>query len=450
MHPDPETPAEPIPMRGRVAIQTHGCKLNQADSSMLARQFVEAGFEVVESAADADVFILNSCTVTATADAKARQALRAAQRSNPDVFVVAAGCYAERAARELQGLDAVSLVVQNTEKDQLVGKVSAIRDQINGTKNPGAQPQTRWSAATVGAPLVADLGRSRAMVKIQEGCNQVCAYCIVPKVRGRERSIDPDLLVQQINQRVEEGFQEVVLTGTQLGSYGFDLPDADLTRLLRRILQETDIPRLRVSSLQPQEITQPLLDIWSNKRLCPHFHVPLQSGSDDVLKAMHRRYDTSMFRSAVEMVRRSIEGPGITTDVIVGFPGEGEAAFGKGLAFAESVGFSDMHVFPYSQRPGTSAHYFPDQVAPAVKKARVEKMLDMAARSSRSFRSQQIGQVRSVLWESRHFRQGQVSWSGLTDHYIRVFTNSQRDLNNTITLARMDEVNEAKVTAEVI
>ena len=262
-----------------VAIHTHGCKLNQADSASLARQFAAAGYAVVDSPRDADVFVLNTCTVTANADAKARQALRAARRANPQALIVATGCYPQRSRDELSRVEAVSLVVDNAEKSQLVPLVTG---RLDGSGSGSQAPRQE----TLGGVAPVPRGRSRAMMKIQEGCNQVCAYCIVPKVRGRERSIPPEVLVRQVSERVSEGYLEVTLTGTQLGSYGFDIPGAGLTGLLRAILEDTDVPRLRVSSLQPQEIGPELLELWQDRRLCPHFHVPLQSGSDQILRAM--------------------------------------------------------------------------------------------------------------------------------------------------------------------
>lgn len=436
------------PRRGNVVIQTHGCKLNQADSDALARRFVEAGYQLVESIRDADVYVLNTCTVTATADSKARQALRAARRANPNALIVAAGCYPQRASQELNGLEAVSLVVGNHEKEQLVSKVIASQDKA------------RKELGSVSADAIADsspqsvasytsLGRGRAMLKIQEGCDQVCAYCIVPKVRGRERSIPPDLLVQQVAQRVSEGFREVVLTGTQLGTYGFDIPGASLTGLLRRILAETQVARLRVSSLQPQEITPALLELWEDNRLCPHFHVPLQSGSDRILQAMRRRYDTAQFARSVELIRRKVPDPGLTTDLIVGFPGEGEPEFQESRAFCQRLGFSDMHVFPYSPRPGTSAAYLQCQLEAPVKKARVAAMLEVAQRGFVAFRHQQLGRTRTVLWESARKGEDPRIWSGLTDNYIRVYTDSGQDLRNVIGPARLMEVEVDRVFAQI-
>ena len=278
-------PTTHVPVR-TVAIHTHGCKLNQADSDLLARRFTEAGYQVVDWATGADVMVLNTCTVTATADAKARQALRAAHRTNGNALVVATGCYAQRAAGELGQLKEVSLVVGNVQKGQLVQAVSEALAEHNGGRTP--------HLTSPNLPLKGGAtGRSRAMIKIQEGCNQVCAYCIVPKVRGRERSIPVETVVEEINDRVGQGYKEVVLTGTQLGTYGFDLDGVSLVTLLQSILRGTDLCRMRVSSLQPQEITRELLEAWEDPRLSPHFHVPLQSGSDRILKSMRRRYNAT-------------------------------------------------------------------------------------------------------------------------------------------------------------
>ena len=439
---------------GKVLIRTHGCKLNQADSDAIARQFIEAGYRLVNSVSEADVFVLNTCTVTANADAKARQALRAARRANPTAIIVAAGCYPQRAAQDLHELDAVSLVVDNTQKNELVSQVVALhRRSSPSLPLPDPNPVGLEGSNTF-LPVAAGTRRSRAMIKIQEGCNQVCAYCIVPKVRGRERSIPPETLIREINLRTGEGFQEVVLTGTQLGTYGFDLPSVNLVDLLRRILAETVVPRIRVSSLQPQEISAELLRLWENSRLCPHFHVPLQSGSDSILKSMRRRYDTAMFGQSVGLIREFIPDPGITTDLIVGFPGEGETEFQQSREFAGGIGFSDMHIFPYSRRPGTSAHHFGSQVDAADKRSRMNQMLEIASRTSQEFRRKQLGQIRPVLWESCRESGGTRTWSGLTDNYIRVYAVTPQHLNNnlhnTITPARLTALDRSGVAGEAL
>ncbi len=452
--------------RPTVAIKTHGCKLNQADSDLLARQFMDSGYRIVSSAADADVFVLNTCTVTANADAKARQALRAAKKANPQAVVVATGCYAQWSSQQLAKIEGVSLVVGNTGKEQLPSMITGLLEEGQLTTAPilpdptlsplhhsrvplrhsreGGNPQPAPAATHL--PFAA--GRHRAMVKIQEGCNQVCAYCIVPKVRGRERSIPPETLVSQVNQRVGEGFREVVLTGTQLGTYGFDLPEMTLTRLLERILTETGVDRLRVSSLQAHEIDPPLLELWHNPRMCPHFHIPLQSGSDAVLERMRRRYTTGRFAETVALVRDSVPGCAVTTDVIAGFPGEGRTEYHESLAFAQAMEFADMHIFPYSSRPGTSAAHFVDDLPPSEKKDRVARMMEVAEKGFRAFRTRQLGHTRPVLWESKRRDNAGTTWRGLTDNYIRVYGKTDRDLSNSISLARLEELDQREVAVQ--
>ena len=444
--PELASPADAT-FRGTVAIRTQGCKLNQADSDMLARRFAAAGYRLVQSPAKADVFVLNTCTVTSTADSKARQALRAAARANPHALIVATGCYAQRSRDELSQVEGVSLVVGNTEKAELPAMVTALLEQ----RNTGANSHPRVSSALdYSVQPAANIRRNRSMVKIQEGCDQVCAYCIVPKVRGRERSIPPESLVEQINQRVAEGCLEVVLTGTQLGTYGFDIPGATLTRLLERILAETAVPRLRVSSLQPQEINPRLLELWQDPRLCRHFHIPLQSGSDRILEMMRRRYTTGLFAEKVDLVRNTVPDSGVTADLIAGFPGETEAEFQESLAFATSMAFSDMHIFPYSPRPGTSAVYLSGPVSQPVKKARTTQLLAMAKEGFEAFRSYQLGQTHPVLWESSTRQDGGLKWRGLTGNYIRVYTHSRNNLGNTITPARFEELTGDGVRVKVL
>ena len=420
---------------GTVSIQTHGCKLNQADSAAIARRFIQAGYRVVGPSEPADICVVNTCTVTHTADSKARQALRSIRHKNPPALVVATGCYAQHDPERLARVKGVDLIVDNFKKDRLVEMVRAARgDQLVpcATGNESSP-----------LPMGLGLGRTRAMVKIQEGCDQVCAYCIVPRVRGRERSIPPETLGSQINQYVKEGYKEVVLTGTQLGSYGFDLDGLNLSGLLEYLLRETCVERLRVSSLQPQEITEKLLRLWDDPRLCPHFHIPLQSGSDYVLKRMRRRYTASQYGDAVDWVRQSVEGVSITTDVIVGFPGEDEGHFQESLQTVRNMDFASMHVFPYSIRPGTSAAFMGPQVDEKLKRERMDEMLAVARAQSSAFRQSSLGTIRYVLWETEEVRGRKLHYVGLTDNYLRVHTESDKSLVNRITPARLlSEVEE--------
>ncbi len=387
-------------------IETHGCKLNMADSQQLAREFVASGFELAEGDSAPDVFVLNSCTVTNNADRKARHAVSSARRRFPSALVVATGCYAERDFAAVGALDSVDLALNNRQKPAIVQSV-AERLGVSFT------PCTDGGPAPLESVL---LGRTRASVKIQEGCDQVCAYCIVPKVRGRERSIPVEEIVANVNRLGSEGCAEVVLTGTQLGTYGFDLDEADLPGLLRTVIAETDVPRIRVSSLQPLEISDELLGVWADSggRLCPHFHVPLQSGSDAVLARMRRRYTGKQFVDAVGRVRDAVPGCSVTTDVICGFPGESAEDHAATMRVVEQVRFADAHVFPYSERPGTSAAHLDDHVDPSVRTERAAEVRELTEWHAKEFRQASIGQVRPVLWEGVGRR------SGLTDNYLRV------------------------------
>ena len=428
--------------RCTVAINTHGCKLNQADSQQLARQFQEAGFVLIQSSAQADVVVLNSCTVTANAASKARSYLRRTRRANPNALVVATGCYAERARDDLLGMDEVSLVLDNRNKQHLVATVAA---NLNINLPVGSSDSSR---NTNSRPL--ELLRTRAMVKIQEGCNQVCSYCIVPKVRGRERSVPAQEIIDEINTRSTTGRREVILTGTQLGTYGFDLPGTNLTELIKKVLAETTVDRLRISSLQPQEITPELLNLWENPRLCPHFHIPLQTGCDTMLRSMRRRYSTTQFAETVQLIRSKILDAGVTTDIIIGFPGEGAREFAESYTFAESMNFSDMHVFPYSIRPGTTAAHLCNHVDDGIKKERTGEMLELATMKMRQFRIGSLQQVRPVLWNINRSGEPSEEWIGLTDNYLQVRTQQTDDLANTITKVRLTSLDGDCLTTEAI
>ncbi len=423
-----------------VAIETHGCKLNQADSGLLARQFAQAGFRLVCADEPADVYVVNTCTVTHVADRKARRALRAARRRNPKATIVATGCYPQRSPDAVRQLAEVDIVTGNVDKTTIVRQVVEWRGESPVPCAVGAESEAV-------SPRIA---RTRAMVKIQEGCDQVCAYCIVPKVRGRERSIPPDEILAEIERHVALGYKEVVLTGTQLGSYGFDLHGMTLARLLGCVLTETGVARLRMSSLQPQEIDGEMLALWADTRFCPHFHMPLQRGSDAVLKRMRRRYTSRLYADAAEMIRRSVPGASVTADVIVGFPGETDEDFRQTYALCEEVGFSAMHVFPYSARPGTSAAHFEEQVAPQAKAERMRTLLALGERQALEFRRRSLGQVRPVLWEERKDADGERLWSGLTDNYIRVLARSPKPLGNQIVLTRLDSADGDAVYGTVL
>jgi threonylcarbamoyladenosine tRNA methylthiotransferase MtaB len=420
-----------------VCLLTLGCKLNQADSEAIARDLLAAGCQVVDRPAAADAFVINTCSVTHVADRKARHLARLARRLSPGAPVIVTGCYVETAGPGLRAAMNADLILGNDEKPSIAARLTRL-----GACQPGrvADAGPRPDRAT---PL-----RTRAFLKVQEGCNDVCAFCIVPRSRGRERSVPVEELVSAVRAREEEGVQEVVLTGTQLGAYrpahqtdrGNGAAGSGPRVLLQALLAETAVPRLRLSSLQPQDITPELLSLWEDPRLCRHFHLALQSGSDTVLCRMRRRYTAGDFRRALALIRSHVPDAAVTTDVMVGFPGESEADFEETYAFCRQAAFAGLHVFPYSRRPGTVAARPPladDQVPEPVKRVRTRRLLALGRDLRADFEERFRGRVMPVLWESARPTKGGLLWEGLTDNYIRVFTRSDANLWNRILPVRL-------------
>ncbi|MPZ22158.1 MAG: tRNA (N(6)-L-threonylcarbamoyladenosine(37)-C(2))-methylthiotransferase MtaB [Dehalococcoidia bacterium] len=407
----------------QVAILTLGCKLNQADSDALARRFRLAGCAVGEDIAGADAIIVNSCTVTHVADRKARQLVRQARRGAPGATVVLTGCYVDSAGGRPAIEAGADLAIPNRDKGQIVDLVFS--------KRTGETPD---AGAAGERPALRGL-RSRAFIKIQEGCNDVCSFCIVPRVRGREDSRTVDDILEEAAAHEAAGAQEIVLTGTQLGHYGRDRGWEPGPRLLlEQLLLRTTVPRIRISSLQPQDLHPALLELWADKRLCPHFHVPLQSGSDSVLRRMRRRYGARRYREALDLVRKQVPGASVTTDVIAGFPGETEEDFAETVALCEEAGFSWMHVFPYSLRRGTSAALLDGHLPSEVKRRRVDELIGIARQGGARFRRGLLGASHEVLWEER-VPDGE--WLGLTANYVRTRVSTDDDLANTISTVKL-------------
>ena len=407
--------------KATVAFQTVGCKLNQAESEALAYKFADAGFSVVTPEKNPDVYILNTCTVTHIADRKCRQYLRAFHRSNPGALIVAAGCYVERDAAGVQ-VEGVNLLVNNADKNNLV---KIVTDQLSDRRSGfGDNGNHTFSGAF----------RTRAMVKIQGGCSYACSYCIVPHVRGREQSVSVEKILAEIESREQEGCKEVVLTGTRIGNWD---GEGGLEGLLRRILEETTIPRIRLSSLQPREISPALMELWrDNERICRHLHLALQSGCDATLKNMKRKYSIDEYEIAVDMVREVMPDISITTDIIVGFPGETDYEFEESYLFCERIGFANMHIFPYSSRAGTPAAKMPGKVPDKVKKSRSRRMIEMAKLNSLAFRHKFGGKVMPVLWEEQ---KPNNLWVGHTGNYIKVYACSSCSLSNCLLATKLGD-----------
>jgi len=415
----------------RIAFDSLGCKLNQAEIELMAGQFAEAGYRLVAPGDKADIYVLNTCTVTHIADRKSRQRLRWARRRNPDARLVAIGCYAERAPRELEKIEGVDLVLGNTRKSHLLSLLG----------DSGILSRTITGDLTNRHDNVC---RTRTFIKVQDGCHNFCAYCIVPLVRSLEESVLVDRVVAEVSNRVAAGHKEVVLTGTEIGTYNCN--GVNLGGLLERILAETSVSRLRLSSLQPPEISPGLIGLWRDGRLCPHFHLSLQSGSDSVLGRMKRRYTTADYRQAASLIRDLVPEVSITTDVIAGFPGETEAEFRESYDFCQKMAFARIHVFPYSPRPGTEAARMPQRVGDRVKKQRSQQMLALAGESLNGFSRRFLGRTVEVLWE----QQAGGIWSGLTGNYIRVYARSGEELTGRLLPAKLVKTYRDGVWGEVL
>jgi threonylcarbamoyladenosine tRNA methylthiotransferase MtaB len=416
-----------------VAILTLGCKLNQSDSEAIARRLAGEGVRVSDRPVkDASAFVINTCSVTHVADRKARHLVRLARRLSPDAPVLLTGCYAETAPPGIAAVIGADEVLTNTEKPSIPAR---LLERLERRGDPTAGCPT-----PSGNPL-----RTRSFIKIQEGCDELCAFCIVPFTRGREQSVLVDEVVRQAQAREAEGALEVVLTGTQLGNYGRDLgwprPEQGPRRLLEELLARTSLPRIRLSSLQAQDISPEILGLWRDSRLCPHFHIPLQSGSDAVLAPMRRRYTANEFRRAVTMIRESVPNVAVTTDVIAGFPGETDEDFAETLALCREIGFAGMHCFPYSRRPHTGADKMKKHLPPAVRRERLEQLLAVQSDSEDAFRRSQLGRVAAVLWEE----ETDGVWQGLTGNYLRVYARSDSALDNRLTPTRLERLDGDRV-----
>jgi len=370
----------------RVYLRALGCKLNQSEVESWARRLAAAGCEIVESSANADLCILNTCTVTHVASRKSRQMVRRCARGNPQAPIVVTGCFAEIHPGQAARLPGVSLVLGTADKERLVDNVA------ERLALPVLSPQSEQHAS------IACL-HTRAFIKIQDGCNNACTYCIVRVARGRQRSRPMRAILDEILARQSEGYQEIVLSGVHIGAYGRER-DETLANLVREILQHTRFSRLRLSSIEPWDLAPDLLRLWENQRLCRHLHLPLQSGCDATLKRMNRRYSTAQFSELVRNARAAIPDLAVTTDVIVGFPGEDKQEFAASADFVASMDFARIHVFPFSARPGTEAAAMPQQVDPPIKKLRGKRMGGIARQSSDTVRRRFLGRMIDVLWES--------------------------------------------------
>ncbi len=403
--------------RKRVAITTLGCKVNQYESSALAGKFEKRGYEVVPFTAEADVYVINTCTVTGRSDYQSRQLIRRAARRNPRAVIAVTGCYAQVAPQELEAMPEVTLIAGSAEKMTLPERVDSLT---------GGRREVR--VGDIGQVKEMDFhaapsfpGHTRAFLKIQDGCDASCSYCIVPRARGRSRSLPVKDVLEEIRFLGRSGYREVVLTGIHLGLYGKDLaPSGHLLDILKAVEEEAPVSRLRLSSLEPAEVTDDLIAFAAGSRvLCPHFHVPLQSGDDGILAAMKRTYDRAFFRVLIDQIRAEVPRAAIGVDVMTGFPGEDENAFRNTFDLIEALPLTYLHVFPYSKRPGTPAAAMGGQVGEKTKKERAEMLRHLGMRKKEAFARSFVGSETAVLIEGKEGK-GTKSMQGLTDNYLTV------------------------------
>jgi len=392
-----EHPATRHTLRATVSFATLGCKTNQFESASMQESLQSAGYQVVPFDKGADLVIVNTCTVTNATDAQSRNLIRRARKINDTCRVVVTGCYAQVDPEALQDLPGVSLVIGNEEKQRLLDYLTEDHETT-----AVAVSDIRQVEKVCLPPLTTFSGRSRAFVQIQNGCDAFCSYCIIPYARGASRSAPPDEILQQIDGMVASGFQEIVLTGIHIGGYGADLDTPmNLNDLVRRIETETGVHRLRLGSIEPTELTEELLEtIASSQIICHHLHIPLQAGNDQVLQRMKRTYKTGFFGQLLERIRASIPDAAICLDVITGFPAETEEEFESAFNFISRLPITDLHVFPYSKRPGTPAASYSDQVPGDISKARAERLRQLAAEKYRSFAESFISEELEVVVES--------------------------------------------------
>lgn len=432
------------------SIVTLGCKLNQAESYQIQVQLAQAGVALVPFGEPADLSVVNTCTVTHVADQQARQLLRRARRISPAGYVVAMGCYAQVAPEELRGVEGVDVVI-TADKHLLASQLEALGFVLGESVDAALDG---WSGPDYLVPLPPT--RVRQFVKVQDGCDDYCTYCVVPFARGHSWSRPADEVVAEVGDLVERGCREIVLTGVQIGAYGRDRyylrgqdlprPGAPLAALVRRLLDETAVARIRISSIQPQDWPEDFVELFAERRLCPHLHLPLQAGCDATLRRMSRRYTTADFARLVERVRERLPDAAITADLMVGFPGESDAEHAESVAFTREMGFADGHVFRYSPRRGTAASRMVQQVDPLVRKARSEELRDAIEESAHGFRRRFLGRVRTVLWEEEIPCEGTkqpLRWTGLTDNYLRVICDGPEDLLGQSSVVLLKELTGA-------
>jgi len=427
-------------MKGKVALHNLGCKVNAYETEAMQQMLEAAGYEIVPFEPGADIYVINTCSVTNIADRKSRQMLHKAKKMNPDAIVVAAGCYVQADTKKAEADASIDIIIGNNKKQELIPILESYRTghqkttecvDINHTKEYENLEIDRTEEHT------------RAYLKVQDGCNQFCTYCIIPYARGRIRSKKTEDVVNEVKRLAASGCQEVVLTGIHLSSYGKERPEdqENLLTLIQAVHQVDGIERIRLGSLEPGIITEEFAAaISSLPKVCPQFHLSLQSGCTTTLKRMNRRYTAEEYREKCEILRKYYPAPALTTDVITGFPGETEEEFEESRSFVDSIHFYETHIFPYSKREGTKAAGMPDQLTEQVKKERSRILIALGKEHQREYMEQFLGQEKEVLFEEQQTVEGQEYWTGHTMEYLKIAVISEENLENKRVMVQLREM----------
>ncbi|WOS96435.1 tRNA (N(6)-L-threonylcarbamoyladenosine(37)-C(2))-methylthiotransferase MtaB [Nosocomiicoccus massiliensis] len=420
-------------MEKTVAFSTLGCKVNHYETEAMWQIFKDAGYSRVEFEDNADVFVVNTCTVTNTGDKKSRQVIRRAIRQNPDAVIAVSGCYAQTAPKEIEAIPGVDIIIGTENRDKLIDYV----EQYHEERQPINRVQNIMKKRTfeeMDVPYFTD--RTRATLKIQEGCNNFCTFCIIPWARGLMRSRDPEKVIEQAEKLVEAGYKEIILTGIHTGGYGEDLKDYNLAMLLRDLEKVEGLNRLRISSIEASQLTDEVLDvIYHSNKIVRHFHIPVQSASDTVLKRMRRKYTMNFYESRILRLKEMMPGAAITSDVIVGFPGETEEEFMETYDFIKKHHFSELHVFPYSTRTGTPAARMKDQIDNETKEARVKKLIELSDALALSYAEKFKDDVLEIIPEK--MEDGILV--GHADNYMKVAVDGDESLTGELVKVKVTE-----------
>lgn len=431
----------------KVSFYTLGCKVNQYETNAMAQKFKEAGYEIVDMNDDiSNICIVNTCTVTNMSDRKSRHSLRRVKEKNPFAIIVAVGCYAQVAKNDLEKMSEIDIVLGNEEKANIVQYVEKFMENQNENKLIEIEDiANKKEFEDMGQITYTE--KTRAFIKVQDGCNQFCSYCIIPYARGRVRSRNAESIIKEITQIAQNGIKEVVITGIHVASYGRDFGNENgLIELLEKINEIEGIKRIRLGSLEPKIITEEFMQRLSKlEKMCHHFHLSLQSGCDETLKRMNRKYTTAEVKEIIERLRRYYDDVMLTTDIIVGFPGETEEEFETTYQFLKEVKLYKMHVFQYSPRKGTRAAVMPNQISGNIKEARSKKLIELSNENQKMYNQQLVGKDVEVLFEDREVENGITYFRGHTQNYILVKYKTDENLENTLKKVKILELSELPV-----